>query len=124
MKRCVRKTNRGLHVPDPTRTLVNFISALSLALLVFIAGLCVPALADHDDDHDHLGPPRHSAKSPKVVLISLDGAKPDLIQKYLDHGVLPRNGGLAQLSRGVVARQNVTTTPSLTAVAHIGIATG
>src|SRR5262249_20023026 len=56
--------------------------------------------------------------------ISLDGAKPDLIEKFIDHGVLPRDGGLAQLSRGVVARQNVTATPSLTAVSHIAIATG
>jgi predicted AlkP superfamily pyrophosphatase or phosphodiesterase len=102
---------------------VNFISALSLAVPIFTAGLCAPALADHDDDHDRDGP-RHGAKSPKVVLISLDGAKPDLIQKYLDQGVLPRNGGLAEVSRGVVARQNVTATPSLTAVSHIAIATG
>src|SRR5262244_2386813 len=81
-------------------------------------------LADHDDDDDHDRGPRHPSRSPKVVLISLDGAKPDLIQKYLDQGVLPRDGGLAKLSRGVVARQNVTATPSLTAVSHIAIATG
>jgi hypothetical protein len=58
------------------------------------------------------------------VLISLDGAKPDLIQEYLSRGVLSSHGGLARLSRGVVARQNVTATPSLTAVAHIAVATG
>src|SRR5262249_44268185 len=51
-------------------------------------------------------------------------AKPDFIQKFIDQGVLPRDGGLAQLSKGVVARQNITTAPSLTAVAHIAIATG
>jgi predicted AlkP superfamily pyrophosphatase or phosphodiesterase len=63
--------------------------------------------------------------SPKVVLISLDGAKPDVIQEFVQSGVLKRNGGLARLSRqGVVARRNITATPSLTAVSHIAIATG
>lgn len=62
---------------------------------------------------------------PKVVLISLDGAKPDRIQEFLASGVLPANGGLARLARrGVVARRNITATPSLTAVSHIAIATG
>ena len=37
---------------------------------------------------------------------------------------MPRHGGLAKLNEGVVARQNVTATPSLTAVSHIAIATG
>ncbi len=60
-----------------------------------------------------------------MVLISLDGAKPDFIQKFIDEGVLPRDGGLARLSRnGAVALQNVTASPSLTAVSHIEIATG
>ena len=60
-----------------------------------------------------------------MVVISLDGAKPDFIQKFIDEGVLPRDGGLARLSRhGAVAVQNVTASPSLTAVSHIEIATG
>src|ERR1700704_2025539 len=109
-------------MPIPTRPFLNFISAMSLAAPLLVIGL--PALADHDDDDDHDRSPQHSSRSPKVVLISLDGAKPDLIQKFLDQGVLLKDGGLAKLSRGVVARQNVTATPSLTAVAHIAIATG
>ena len=36
---------------------------------------------------------------PKVVLISLDGAKPDFIREYLRTGVLPWNGGLGSLVR-------------------------
>src|SRR5262245_49850882 len=99
-------------------TLLKLISATALTLPLFAVSLS-PTLA-HDDNHDD----KHGRKSPKIVLISLDGAKPDLIRKYLDEGVLPRNGGLAKLSRGVVAKQNVTATPSLTAVAHIAIATG
>src|SRR5262245_61868944 len=105
----------------PNRTFLDLISTISLASLLAI-GLAAPALADQDDDHD--GPGRNGRKSPKVVLISLDGAKPDFIQTFIDEGVLPRDGGLARLSRGVVARQNVTTSPSLTAVSHIAIATG
>src|SRR5215813_4270028 len=63
--------------------------------------------------------------TPKVVVISLDGAKPDLIASYLASGQLDRNRGLGRLARrGVVADRNVTVTPSVTAVAHIAIATG
>jgi hypothetical protein len=104
------------------RAVVNSISAASLALPILALGWSVPALAD--EDHDHDGIPRHGSRSPKVVLISLDGAKPDFIDRYLELGVLPRDGGLARVSRGVIARQNVTANPSLTAVSHIAIATG
>src|SRR3954464_12893903 len=99
--------------------LLKLISATSLTLPLLTLTLSTPTLP-HDDDHDN----DHGRKSPKVVLISLDGAKPDLIRKYLDEGILPKDGGLAKLSRGVVSRQNVTATPSLTAVSHIAIATG
>jgi Type I phosphodiesterase / nucleotide pyrophosphatase len=105
-------------MPHHVRRL-SFAFALRLAPILALS-LGTLALAHDDDDH----PPRRSAASPKVVLISLDGAKPDLIQEYLSRGVLSRDGGLARLSRGVVARQNVTATPSLTAVAHIAVATG
>lgn len=70
-------------------------------------------------------PAEKAAKPPKVVLISLDGARPDFIQKYLKSGVLPADGGLARLvASGAVAGRNVTANPSLTAVSHIAIATG
>jgi predicted AlkP superfamily pyrophosphatase or phosphodiesterase len=63
--------------------------------------------------------------APKVVIISLDGAKPELIERFIRTGVLPRDGGLATLKRrGIVAEQNITATPSVTAVSHIAIATG
>jgi len=62
---------------------------------------------------------------PRVVLISLDGARPSLVEDYLRTGVLPGHIGLGRLrSRGVSARQNITATPSVTAVSHIAIATG
>jgi len=63
--------------------------------------------------------------APRVVLISLDGAKPDLVEKYLKDGSLDPHSGLGRLKEhGVVAEQNITATPSVTAVAHIAIATG
>lgn len=62
---------------------------------------------------------------PKVILISLDGATPSLVNQYLSNGVLDPNQGLGLLqSQGIVAQQNVTVTPSLTAPAHIAIGTG
>jgi predicted AlkP superfamily pyrophosphatase or phosphodiesterase len=95
-----------------------------MSIAASLAGVATPARADQDNDRDHDGN-RHDRKSPQVVLISLDGAKPDFIEKFIDEGVLPRDGGLARLSRhGAVALQNVTASPSLTAVSHIAIATG
>ncbi|MDU6730531.1 MAG: phosphodiesterase, partial [Bradyrhizobium sp.] len=35
---------------------------------------------DRDDDRDH---DRQGRRSPRVVLISLDGAKPDFIEKFI-----------------------------------------
>jgi predicted AlkP superfamily pyrophosphatase or phosphodiesterase len=114
------------------KTFLSLISAMSLA--ASLACIAVPARADDggdnsdrrgdSNDRDHDGNHR-GRKSPRVVVISLDGAKPDFIQKFIDEGVLPRDGGLARLSRnGAVAVQNVTASPSLTAVSHIAIATG
>nr|WP_245476505.1 alkaline phosphatase family protein [Bradyrhizobium sp. Leo170] len=104
-----------------------------MSLAASLTGVAAPAHADNDGgnrdhgdnrDHDHDGN-HHGPKSPRVVVISLDGAKPDFIRQFIDEGVLPRDGGLARLSRrGAVAEQNVTASPSLTAVSHIEIATG
>ncbi|MDQ3197087.1 MAG: alkaline phosphatase family protein [Pseudomonadota bacterium] len=63
--------------------------------------------------------------APKVVLISLDGATPRLVESYLAEGSLPANEGLGLLkNRGVAAKRNFTVSPSLTAPGHIAIATG
>jgi phosphodiesterase/alkaline phosphatase D-like protein/predicted AlkP superfamily pyrophosphatase or phosphodiesterase len=63
--------------------------------------------------------------APKVILISLDGATDTIVDKYLQTGVLDSKTGLGLLSsKGVVATSNETATPSLTAVAHVAIATG
>src|SRR5262245_45128615 len=63
--------------------------------------------------------------TPKVVLITLDGATPALINQYLQTGVLSPDQGLGYLfTHGLEAQQNLTVTPSLTAPGHIAIATG
>ncbi len=63
--------------------------------------------------------------SPKVIVISLDGATDSIVDKYLANGVLDSKTGLGLLkSKGVAATDNETVTPSLTAPSHIAIATG
>lgn len=66
-----------------------------------------------------------ASAAPKVVLISLDGATPRIVDELLDTGVLSRHRGLGLLRRrGTVAYQNTTIAPSLTAPGHVALATG
>src|SRR5262245_11981807 len=63
--------------------------------------------------------------APKVIVISLDGATPRLVDEQMQAGVLVPTRGLGLLqSKGVRADQNITVSPSLTAPGHIAIATG
>jgi Type I phosphodiesterase / nucleotide pyrophosphatase len=65
------------------------------------------------------------AAAPRVIVISLDGATPRLVEEYTEAGALDRTSGLGRLAaRGLVARQNTTINPSLTAPSHIAMATG
>jgi len=90
--------------------------AVALAAAIAVAACTHFAAADEG---------RFKAAKPQVVVISLDGAKPDLIASYLMSGVLDTHTGLGRLkAHGVVAEQNITVTPSVTAVSHIAIATG
>jgi phosphodiesterase/alkaline phosphatase D-like protein len=74
---------------------------------------------------EELEPRLVMSTAPRVVLISLDGATPRLVDQYLASGALPSDQGLGLLkSVGVEASQNITITPSLTAPGHIAIATG
>ena len=66
-----------------------------------------------------------ASTAPKVILISLDGATPWLVNQYLASGVLNRHEGVGLLQRqGIQALRNITVCPSLTAPGHIAIATG
>jgi hypothetical protein len=83
---------------------------LSLSTFLFFSMvlLAVPAIA-----------------GPRIIVISLDGATPRIVKDLLKSGALPSNSGIGLLKRkGVWAEQNVTIAPSLTAAAHIAIATG
>ena len=74
-----------------------------------------------------LAAPAAKAPAPRarVVVISLDGARPALVEGYLKSGVLEKRSGLGRLrTHGVHAEQSITATPSVTAVSHIAIATG
>jgi len=63
--------------------------------------------------------------APKVIVISLDGATPRLVDQHMASGALSPTQGLGLLqNKGVRAEQNTTVTPSLTAPGHIAIATG
>jgi len=63
--------------------------------------------------------------TPKAVIISLDGATPRIIDQLNAHGQLNPNEGINLLrAKGFSAQQNITIAPSLTAAAHIAIATG
>lgn len=63
--------------------------------------------------------------APRIILISLDGATDNIVDRYLQSGVLDSKTGLGLLkSTGVTATDNETVTPSLTAPSHIAIATG
>src|SRR5919106_2882721 len=70
-------------------------------------------------------PPGPATAAPRVIVISLDGATPRLVDEYTAAGALDGASGIGRLAaRGLAARQNATVNPSLTAPGHIAIATG
>jgi predicted AlkP superfamily pyrophosphatase or phosphodiesterase len=90
-------------------------------LLAATALTCM-AVAAHAADFGRDGKPLPpTGPVPKVILISLDGAAPRFIDKYIDPGM--KGVGLLR-TVGSHAALNITATPSLTAVSHIAIATG
>jgi predicted AlkP superfamily pyrophosphatase or phosphodiesterase len=63
--------------------------------------------------------------SSRTILISFDGAQPEVIEKLIEQRKLPRDGGFAELiDRGTRARGMTSVLPTLTAPNHITIATG
>jgi hypothetical protein len=63
--------------------------------------------------------------TPKTVIISLDGATPRIVDQLNAGGQLNPYEGINLLrAKGFSALQNITIAPSLTAPAHIAIATG
>jgi len=75
--------------------------------------------------HSIVAIPAMATKHSQVIVISLDGATPPLVEQYLTSSVMNQKQGIGLLqSQGIAAKQNVTITPSLTAPAHIAIGTG
>jgi predicted AlkP superfamily pyrophosphatase or phosphodiesterase len=67
----------------------------------------------------------NQASSSRTILISFDGAQPEVIEKLLAQRKLPRDGGFAELiDKGTRARGMASVLPTLTATNHITIATG
>ena len=65
------------------------------------------------------------AAAPRVIVISLDGATPRLVDEYTAAGALDATTGIGRLRlTGIAAARNETVSPSLTAAGHIAIATG
>lgn len=63
--------------------------------------------------------------APRIIVISLDGGSSRIVDDYLARGILPSNRGLGLLRRkGFVVGRSIVTTPSLTAVSHLAMATG
>jgi predicted AlkP superfamily pyrophosphatase or phosphodiesterase len=63
--------------------------------------------------------------SSRTILISFDGAQPEVIEKLLAQKKLPLDGGFAELmGKGTRARGMTSVLPTLTATNHITIATG
>ncbi|MBU7581883.1 MAG: alkaline phosphatase family protein [Nostoc sp. TH1S01] len=93
-----------------------FFRLSAMVLVTFFVSLTVHSLAAQ---------PASNTPSPKVILISLDGATPDFVEQYLRDGVLNRRQGLGLLRRqGVYAQRNITCSASLTAACHVAIGTG
>jgi predicted AlkP superfamily pyrophosphatase or phosphodiesterase len=91
------------------QTGIIFISLLSILLLPFSNGQAESK----------------PTASSRTILISFDGAQPEVIERLIRNGKLPWNGGFAKLIReGTKAEGMTSVLPTVTATNHISIATG
>lgn len=90
-----------------------------LAISVLIFFVLALSLASTLNAHVYV---RRARYPDKVVLLSVDGARPDFLRKFMREGVLPHFSELASI--GVVAWYGETATPSVTAAGHAAISTG
>ena len=93
------------------------ISKRTLVSLLAAALLSVPA--------GSFAQSRHHSRSTPTIVISFDGAQPDVIERMLRNGKLPWNGGFAKLMREGTRTDGMTAVlPTVTATNHITLATG
>jgi predicted AlkP superfamily pyrophosphatase or phosphodiesterase len=95
-------------------------------LALVLVGMCALGNNDRygaDDDRNSRGD--EDKHSTRTILISFDGAQPQVIHKMLQSGRLPRNGGFGTLIReGTRADGMTAVLPTVTATNHITLATG
>ena len=92
-----------------SQTGIIFISLLSILLLPFSNGQAESK----------------PTASSRTILISFDGAQPEVIERLIRNGKLSWNSGFAKLIReGTKAEGMTSVLPTVTATNHISIATG
>jgi len=79
-------------------------------------------IPDGADVEDILADLEETSKAERVVILSIDGARDDWVDDYLADGIMPNLASVGQ--RGAAAEYAQTIDPSLTAAAHVSIATG
>jgi len=91
---------------------------VGIIFILFCSVFLLPFSNGHAESTD-------KASSSRTILISFDGAQPEVIEKLLEQRKLHRNGGFAELiAKGTRARGMISVLPTLTATNHITIATG
>ena len=91
---------------------------LGLILTFFCLVLLLPFSSSQAASED-------KASSSRTILISFDGAQPQVIERLISTKKLPLNGGFARLIReGTKAEGMTSVLPTVTATNHISIATG
>ena len=89
-----------------------------IVLILFCSVLLLPSYSGQASAEDKASPSR-------TILISFDGAQPEVIERLIRRGKLPWNGGFAKLIReGTKAEGMTAVLPTVTATNHISIATG
>jgi predicted AlkP superfamily pyrophosphatase or phosphodiesterase len=88
-------------------------------LCIFVFSILLSPFSNGDAESTN------KTSSSRTILISFDGAQPEVIEKLLGQKKLPRDGGFAELiGKGTRARGMTAVLPTLTATSHISIATG
>lgn len=68
---------------------------------------------------------RRDSRSTPTIVVSFDGAQPEVIERMIRNGKLPWNGGFAKLIREGTKTDGMTAVlPTVTATNHITLATG
>jgi predicted AlkP superfamily pyrophosphatase or phosphodiesterase len=72
----------------------------------------------------HQAEPGDLRSHSRTILISFDGAQPEVIERLLEQRKLSKNGGFAELiAKGTKAKGMTSVLPTLTATNHIALAT-